>query len=85
MGEEDKAPVLVNNQCNWCLPSHYLVFLKSATLDCKNRRMKLISWPDFKKEIYDIYDHRVENAPEINGLINNTYINLDEHLLLYIC
>ena len=47
--------------------------------------MKLMSWPDFKKEIYNIYDHRVENAPEINGLINNTYMTLDEHLLLYIC
>lgn len=47
--------------------------------------MKLMSWPDFKKEIYNIYDHRVENAPEINGAINNSFLTLDEHLLLYQC
>jgi hypothetical protein len=61
------------------------VFLKNAIEDCKNRRMKLMSWPDFKKEIYNIYDHRVENAPEINGAINNSFLTLDEHLLLYQC
>jgi len=44
-----------------------------------------MNWPDFKKEIYEIYDHRVENSPEINGAINNTYITLDEHLVIYLC
>lgn len=44
-----------------------------------------MSWPDFKKEIYNIYDHRVENSPEINGAINNTFLTLDEHLMLYQC
>jgi len=24
IGEEEKAPTLVNSQCNWCLPSHII-------------------------------------------------------------
>jgi hypothetical protein len=85
-GEEEKRPTIVSSTTsNWCLPSFYLVFLKNAIEECKNRRMKLMSWPDFKKEIYLIYDHRVEHSPEINGAINNTFLTLDEHLLLYQC
>jgi hypothetical protein len=45
--------------------------------------MKIISWPDFKSQIYAIYDHRIVNAPEINGAINTTYLTLDEHMLIY--
>ena len=85
MGEEEKAPTLVSSACNWCLPSHIIVFLKNAIEDCKNKRMKLMPWPEFKKEIFEIYDHRVEHSPEINGAINNTYMPLDEHLVVYLC
>lgn len=46
-------------------------------------KMKIISWPDFKSQIYAIYDHRIVNAPEINGAINTTYLTLDEHMLIY--
>ena len=42
-------------------------------------------WPEFSRLIYDICDHRIENSPEINGSINNSYISLDEHLLMFFC
>ena len=47
--------------------------------------MKLSPWPDFKKTLFDIYDHRIEHAPEIHGAINNSYMSLDEHLIVYMC
>jgi len=46
-------------------------------------KMKIISWPDFKTQIYEIYDHRIYHAPEINGAINTTYMTLDEHMLVF--
>jgi hypothetical protein len=46
--------------------------------------LKLQPWPIFKKEIFDIIDHRIEHAFEINGVINTSYMSLDEHLLVYI-
>ena len=38
----------------------------------------------FKSLIWEIYDHRINNAPEINGTINTSYMTLDEHLLIYL-
>ena len=38
---------------------------------------------DFKKIIFEIIDHRIEHAPEINGVVNTSYLSLDEHLLIY--
>ena len=48
------------------------------------KKLKLIPWVDFRQMIYDIYDHRVTNAPEISGSLNTSYLGLDEHLLVYL-
>jgi hypothetical protein len=32
--------------------------------------------------IFDIYDHRIKHAEEIDGSINTTYMSFDEHLLV---
>jgi hypothetical protein len=45
--------------------------------------LKLQPWPTFKKEIFDIIDHRIEHAYEINGVINTSYMSLDEHLVVH--
>lgn len=45
--------------------------------------MKLPPWQEFKQLIYDIYDHRIFHAPEINGGINTNYMNMDEHLICF--
>ena len=46
-------------------------------------KLKLVPWPDFKKFIWEIIDHRIENSPEILGVINTSYMSLDEHLVVY--
>ena len=40
-------------------------------------------WPEFKKLIFEIIDHRIEFSAEISGAINTTYLTMDEHLVLY--
>ena len=45
--------------------------------------MKEPNWNDVKQLIYEIYDHRIYHAPEINGMINTTYMGMDEHLICF--
>lgn len=45
--------------------------------------LKIIPWSKFKTILFDIYDHRIEHAPEINGAVNTTYLALEEHLILF--
>jgi hypothetical protein len=33
--------------------------------------------------IYEIYDHRLENAPEINGATNTCMMSMEEHLICF--
>jgi DNA mismatch repair ATPase MutL len=40
-------------------------------------------WKKFKVKLFDIYEHRIENAMEISGAVNNSYLTLEEHLLIY--
>ena len=47
-------------------------------------RLRLQDWASFRQTIYQIYDHRVQDAAlELIGGVNTTHVALDEHLLLY--
>ena len=80
-GKEDNDGAF--GQTTWSLPSHIIVLLKSSIERIEQLKLKLMPWPDFKKVIFDIIDHRIEFSPEINGAINTTYMSMDEHLVIY--
>ena len=65
----------------WIVPKHILSFLKNVLNE--NINFKLMSWNDFKLQLYDFYDHRLLYQNEIAGATNNFYMNLDEYILLY--
>lgn len=44
---------------------------------------ELMPWFQLKEILFDIYDHRIKNAPELNGSINTTYCSLAEHLPMF--
>jgi hypothetical protein len=44
---------------------------------------KIKPWVEFKTLLYDIYDHRIKHAWEINGAVNTSYLTLEEHLVLF--
>ena len=81
-GKDDQASMFGPN--TWSLPSHIISFLK-PTIEKLDEfgKCRLMQWPDFKKTLFEIIDHRIFHSPEINGLINNTYMSMDEHLVLY--
>lgn len=42
-----------------------------------------MEWSQFKEIIYDLYDHRIKYAPELNGSANSSYCSLNEHLIMF--
>lgn len=72
-------------QTSWSLPSHIIVFLENSIKNISNLKLRLIPWVDFKKQIFDIIDHRIEHCPEIHGIVNTSYMTMDEHLMVFMC
>ena len=46
-------------------------------------KLRLAVWGDFKNLLFEIYDHRLEHAPEISGAINSNYMSMEEHLIIF--
>lgn len=65
----------------WQLPKHILNFL--ANVLPENLTFKLQTWNDFKQQLFDFYDHRLNNSPELLGAANTNYMSLDEYFMLY--
>ena len=40
-------------------------------------------WFQLKEILFDIYDHRIANSPELNGSVNTAYCSLAEHLPMF--
>lgn len=81
-GKEDKDPLFARSK--WTLPSHIIAFVATKIPHLDSMKLKLRQWPQFKRAIFDVIDHRIEFAAEINGAINTSYVTLDEHLVIYI-
>jgi hypothetical protein len=48
-----------------------------------NQKGRVVPWPEFKKHIYEIYDHRIHYSSEVNGVINTTYLSFEEYLIIF--
>ena len=46
-------------------------------------KWELIPWSKFKQLIYNIYEHRIDNAAELQGGVNSSYCPINEHILIY--
>ena len=86
-GKKVKDLEFESENLSWALPPHIVTFLATKIQSIPRHgldfKLKISQWPHFKKEIFDILDHRIEYAAEINGAINNSYMSLDEHLVVY--
>jgi len=43
----------------------------------------VLPWPEFKLLIFDFYEHRIFNSPELLGATNTNYTPLEEYLIIY--
>ncbi len=46
-------------------------------------KYELMPWCVFKDILFDLYDHRIKFAPELNGAANTSYCSLNEHILMF--
>ena len=46
-------------------------------------KLKIMNWVEFKAIIFEIYDHRIQHAPEVQGMLNTNYMTMDEHMAVY--
>jgi hypothetical protein len=65
----------------WNIPSFIIAFI-SNSLDSEEKG-RVVPWPHFKKQLFEIYDERISFSAEINGSINSNYLALEEFLILY--
>lgn len=63
------------------IPSFIIAFI-SNSLDSEEKG-RVVPWPYFKKQLFEIYDERISYSAEINGSINSNYLSLEEFLILY--
>ena len=71
------------------IPYNIIAFCANALVELleqpqeKIDQYQLMPWIDLKQLIFDVYDHRLENAAEVNGLANTSYCALNEYILIY--
>ena len=65
----------------WNIPAFIVAFI-SNSLD-QEEKGRVVPWPYFKKQLFEIYNDRIQQASEINGSINSNYLSLEEFLILY--
>lgn len=65
----------------WNVPAFIIAFVANS-LDTEESG-RVVPWPFFKKQLFEIYNDRIENSPEINGAINSNYLSLEEFIIIY--
>jgi hypothetical protein len=72
----------------WKIPFKIIAFISNRLFEIDENKnfadkFELMQWYQFKDILFDIYDHRIKNAPELNGAANTNYCCLNEHLLMF--
>ena len=44
---------------------------------------ELLPWHQFREIMFDIYDHRIKHAAELNGSVNTAYCSMNEHVIMF--
>jgi hypothetical protein len=88
MFENNADPSRINKAQAWRIPYKIIAFCEAQIAEyAKNpekiERYELLEWDYFKSIVFEIYDHRVKFAPELNGAVNSNYVPMNEHVILY--
>jgi len=66
---------------NFNLPLSMIIFLENVTKG--NKTANVLPWPFFKRIIYEIYQDKIINAAEMQGVLINSTVNMSEYLPIY--
>lgn len=78
----------LNKNLRWRIPYAIITFCANRIKELLNnpdevKNWSLMPWVEFKETIFGVYDHRIQNAHEINGSANMSYCALNEYVLIY--
>jgi len=84
----EASPSKVTGEVLWKIPSKVIAFIQNRIFYLEEHpslveKYELMPWHQLKDCIFDIYDHRIRHAPELNGSVNTNYCTLSEHLLMF--
>ena len=82
------SPDNANANLQWRVPYKIIAFIANRILEFEDdpniaEKYELIPWTIFKDILFDVYNHRIQYAPELNGAANTSYCSLSEHLLIF--
>jgi len=86
--ENNDDPTRGNKKELWRVPYKIIAFVCNRLLAIEKDpsyldNFDLMPFEKFKQLIFDVYDHRIKNAPELNGSVNSSYCTLSEHILMF--
>jgi hypothetical protein len=72
----------------WKIPFSIVAFVQNRIFELEDKptileSYELMPWFQLKDILFDVYDHRVKHAPELNGSVNTAYCSLTEHLPMF--
>lgn len=78
----------MHKNLKWCIPFTIITFCANRITELLDnpdevKKWRLMPWVEFKEVIFSLYDHRIQNAHEINGSANMSYVALNEYLLIF--
>mmetsp|Transcript_20352 Transcript_20352/g.31085 ORF Transcript_20352/g.31085 Transcript_20352/m.31085 type:complete len:230 (+) Transcript_20352:339-1028(+) len=88
MQEDNVDPTKLQRGEVWQISNNILAFIQNRLIELEEDPSlldgyELMPWFQFKDILFDIYDHRIRNSPELNGSVNTNYCSLNEHILLF--
>ena len=86
--DAEKIPPSGNTKEQWKIPYKIIAFIENRIMELEENRsivqeFDIMQWHGFKEVLFDIYDHRIRYAPELNGGANTTYCTLSEHIITF--
>jgi len=89
MEEEKMDPASISNKEMWKIPYKIIAFVQNRLFELEDNKKivqeyDIMSWHAFKEILFNVYDHRIKYAAELNGGVNTSYCSLAEHILIFI-
>ena len=81
MEKDEDLEKMANRKEIWKIPYRIIAFIANRIQAIEDdpgiiENYELIEWDRFKDIIFDVYDHRISFAPELNGSVNTSYCSM---------
>lgn len=88
MLQNNDDPAKLSRKDAWRIPYRIIAFIQNRIFQLEEdpnlvENYELMPWVQLKAVMFEVYDHRIKHAPELNGSANANYCTMNEHLLMF--